>query len=36
MSRITASCCASFSPKYAMHGPTVSKSLATTVATPRK
>ena len=34
--RITASCCASFSPKYAEHAPTVSNSLATTVATPRK
>ena len=36
MRRITASCCQSFSPKYAWHGPAMLKSLATTVATPAK
>src|SRR6266545_4436262 len=33
---IRASCCASFSPRYAAAGPTAWNSLATTVATPRK
>src|SRR5205823_2429723 len=36
MRRITASCCQSFSPKYASHGPAMLNSLATTVATPAK
>ena len=33
---MTASCCASFWPKYATSGPTMLKSLVTTVATPWK
>ena len=36
MRRTTASCWKSFSPKYALHGPTMANSLATTVATPSK
>ena len=36
MRRMTSACWASFWPKYAMSGPTMLKSLATTVVTPRK
>ena len=36
MRRTTASCCASFRPKYARHGPTIENSFATTVVTPSK
>ena len=32
----TASCCASFRPKYARLGPTIENSFATTVVTPSK